>query len=447
MAATPETHYALSGGNHIAYQVADGAERDILYVPRTTTPIDLLWEDPIVARGLRRLTACGRLIMCDLRGWGSSDSIDTTQLPALQAWMDDIIAVLDAAESEQATLIAGSEAALPLMLFTATNPDRTTGLVLINAFARFLRTPETPFGIPPESAERYVELYRAMSGRGALVDYLSPTRSNEPAFRRWSTRCQRLGAGPGTAAAIYELFMRTDLSGVLPSIRVPTLVLHREGDQHVRHGHGKFLADRIPAARLVTLPGEDNEWFSGEIEPLFDEIEQFVTGIRGARRTDRVLATILFTDIVGSTERAAALGDAAWKLVREAHDELLRSHIESFGGQLIETTGDGALATFNGPARAIYCACGIRDAAESLGLTIRAGLHTGEIELMQAGIGGLAVHIGARVAALADADEVLVSAAVPPLVAGSAIRFTPRGIHQLKGVPDEWAVYSVKEGA
>ena len=184
MASTPETQYALSGGNHIAYQVADGAERDILYVPRTTTPIDLLWDDPIVARGLRRLTTCGRLIMCDLRGWGASDSIDTARLPAMQAWMDDIGAVLDAAESEQATLVASSEAALPLMLFAATNPERTTGLVLINAFACFLRTPETPFGIPSESAERYVELYRSISGRGALVDYLAPTRSSEPALRR-----------------------------------------------------------------------------------------------------------------------------------------------------------------------------------------------------------------------------------------------------------------------
>jgi class 3 adenylate cyclase len=228
---------------------------------------------------------------------------------------------------------------------------------------------------------------------------------------------------------------------------VPTLILHREGDPHVRHGHARYLADRIPGAQLVTLAGEDNEWFSGEIEPLFDEIEQFVTGIRRARRTDRVLATILFTDIVGSTERAAALGDAAWKALLESHDELLRSHIESFGGRLIQTTGDGALATFDGPARAIYCACGIRDAAPSLGLSVRAGLHTGEIELMNEGIGGLAVHIGARVAALADASEVLVSAAVPPLVAGSAIRFTPRGTHELKGIPDAWDVYRIEEGA
>src|SRR5437588_8330025 len=447
MASTPETHYVLSGGNHIAYQVADGGERDILYVPRTTTPIDLVWDDPIAARGLRRLNACGRLIMCDLRGWGASDSIETTRLPAMQAWMDDIGAVLDAAESDQATLIGGSESALPLMLFAATNPERTTGLVLINAFARFLRTPETPFGIPPEAAERYVELYRTIAGRGALVDYLSPTRSSEPAFRRWSARSQRLGAGPGTAAAIYEVFMRTDLSGVLPSIRVPTLVLYRKSDRHVRDGHARFLAERIPGAKLVALPGDDNEWFSGDIEPLFDEIEQFLTGSRRPRRTDRVLATILFTDIVGSTERAATLGDAAWKSVREAHDELLRSHIESFGGELVETAGDGALATFNGPARAIYCACGIRDAATSLGLRIRSRLHTGELELMTGRIGGLAVHIGARVAALADANEVLVSAAVPPLVAGSALRFVSRGTHELKGVPGDWAVYGVEEGA
>ena len=447
MAAPPETRYALSGGNHVAYQVANGSDRDILYAPRTTSPIDLLWDDPIVARGLRRLTTCGRLITCDLRGWGASDSIDTGQLPAMQAWMDDIGAVLDAAGADQVTLIGCSEAALPLMLFAATNPDRTTGLILFNAFARFLRDAETPFGIPPESAAHYVDLYRSIAGSGALVDYLAPTRAGEPAFRRWAARSQRLGAGPSTTAAIYDVFMRTDLTRVLPSIRVPTLVIHREGDRHVRNGHSQFLASRIPGAQLVTLPGDDNEWFSGEIEPLFDEIEQFVTGIRRAPRSDRVLATSLFTDIVGSTARAASLGDAAWRVVREAHDELLRSHIESFGGRLIDIAGDGALATFNGPARAIHCACGIRDAADAMGLGIRAGLHTGEIELIKDGIGGLAVHIGARVAALADAGEVFVSAAVPPLVAGSSLRFTPRGVHELKGVPDEWAVYRVDEGA
>jgi class 3 adenylate cyclase/pimeloyl-ACP methyl ester carboxylesterase len=447
VASEPETRYAISDGNHIAYQVSDGTDRDILYVARPTTAIDLLWDDPIVARGLRRLRACGRLILCDLRGVGSSDSIDIMRLPAMQAWIDDIGAVLDAAGSERTSLIGASEAALPSMLFAATYPDRSAGLVLINAFARFLRGPETPFGVPPEVAEQLIQIYREHSGRGGLVDYLAPSRANEPGFRRWCTSSQRLSAGPGTVAAIYDAFIHTDLSGVLSSIQAPTLVVHRERDPYVRAGHARFLADRIPSARLVTLPGDDNEWFSGEIEPLFDEIEQFVTGIRQAGRSDRVLATILFTDIVGSSERAATLGDAAWKGLRDAYHDLVRSHIQGFGGQLIETAGDGALATFDGPARAIYCACGIRDAAASLGLSIRAGLHTGEIELMKEGIGGVAVHIGARVAALADADEVLVSAAVPPLVAGSGIRFEPRGAHELKGIPGEWSILAVEEGA
>jgi class 3 adenylate cyclase/pimeloyl-ACP methyl ester carboxylesterase len=447
MAATPETRYTVSGGYHIAYQVAESADRDILYVPRMTTPIDLLWDDPIVARGLRRLMSCGRLIMCDFRGVGASDSIDATRLPAMQAWVDDIGAVLDAAGSEQATLVAGSESALPVMLFAATYPERTAGIVLINAFACFLRTSETPFAMPAETARQYVELYKTFAGAGELAGHLAPSRAGEPAFRRWLARGQRLGAGPGTAAAIYDVFMHTDLSGILPSIRVPTLILHREGDPHVRSGHARYLAERISGAQLVTLPGEDNEWFSGEIELLFDEIEQFVTGIRRARRSDRVLATILFTDIVGSSEQAATLGDAAWKGLLEAHEVLLRSHIESFGGRLVETAGDGALATFDGPARAIYCACGIRDSVVALGLRIRAGLHTGEVELRGDGIGGLAVHIGARVAALAGADEVLVSASVPPLVVGSAIRFAPRGTHRLKGIPDAWDVYTVEEGA
>jgi class 3 adenylate cyclase len=447
MASFPETQYAVSGGHSIAYQLVGEADRDILVVPRTTTPIDLVWDDPIAARALRRLTGFGRLIMCDLRGWGASDSIDSKRLPAMQAWMDDMGAVLDAASSERATIVGFSESALPPMLFAATFPDRTSGLVLVNAFARFLRGPETPFGMPEDAAERYVELYSTIAGRDALVEYLAPSRAGDAAFRRWAARCQRLGAGPGTAAAIYDVFMRTDVTGVLPSIRVPTLIVHREDDAHVRAAHSQFLADRIADARLVTLDGRDNEWFSGEIDALIDEIEQFITGIRRAPRSARVLATILFTDIVASTERAAKLEDAAWRIVREAHDELLRSHVESFGGRLVDLAGDGALATFDGPARAISCACGIRDAAQSLGLSIRAGLHTGEIELLDTGIGGLAVHIGARVAALADKDEVLVSAAVPPLVAGSGIQFGPRGTHTLKGVPGQWTVYRVEGGA
>jgi class 3 adenylate cyclase/pimeloyl-ACP methyl ester carboxylesterase len=446
VALVPETQYVLVDRSHIAYQVTEGTGRDILYVARPTTPIDLLWDDPVAARGLRRLRACGRLILCDLRGVGASDSFDSTEVPAMQEWMDGIGAVLDAAESDGATLIGASESALPSMLFAATKPKRTAGLVLINAFARFMRGPETPFGAPPEVIDRFVELYRAESGREGMGAFAAPSRQGEPAFRRWYARSQRLGGGPGVVAAMYDVFIHTDISGIVSAIQAPTLGLHRERDRYVHAGHAHFLAERVPDARLVTLPGEDNEWFSGDIEPLFDEIEQFLTGIRQARRSDRVLATILFTDIVGSSERAAAIGDATWKGVREAHHELLRSHIEGFGGRLVETAGDSGLATFDGPARAIYCACGIRDAAASLDVSIRAGLHTGEIELTDGGIAGVAVHIGARVAALADADEVLVSAAVPPLVAGSGIQFTPRGTHQLKGIPGDWDIYSVQEG-
>ena len=365
MASFPETRYVLSGGYQIAYQVLGESERDILVVPRTTTPIDLVWDDPIAARALRRLSGFGRLIMCDLRGWGASDSVDTKRLPAMQAWMDDLRAVLDAASSERATIVGFSESALPPMLFAATFPDRTAGLVLVNAFARFLRGPETPFGMPEENGRPVCRKYSAIAGRGALVEYMAPSRATDAAFRRWAARCQRLGAGPGTAAAIYNVFMRTDVTGVLPSIHAPTLIIHRKDDPHVRASHSRFLADRIAEARLVTLEGSDNEWFSGEIDLLFDEIEQFVTGIRRAPRSERVLATILFTDIVASTEHAAKLEDAAWRVVREAHDDLLRSHVESFGGRLIDMAGDGALATFDGPARAHSCACCIRDAAQS----------------------------------------------------------------------------------
>jgi class 3 adenylate cyclase len=443
----PETRYAESGDIRLAYQVTGPGARDIVLITRTYEPIDLLWDDPLAARGLRRLASMGRLIACDPRGYGSSDSVSTETMPALQAWTDDVGVVMDAAGSEQAALVASAEAGLIAILFAATYPERVSALVLINPFSRYRRGADHPWGMPAEAAERYLDLLAETTGRGPIADLVAPSRASEPTFRRWFTRCERLSAGPQTTTRVYGLFQTSDVTAVLPSVRAPTLLVRRSGDRHVREGHAQLLSERIPHANLVELPGDDHIWFAGDVEALFDRIEAFLTGARLPDSSGRKLATVLFTDIVGSTERAARLGDHAWRELLEAHDELVRGQVEGFRGRLVQTTGDGALATFDGPARAIHCAAGIRDAVKGLDLSVRAGLHTGEIELRGDDVAGLAVHIGARVAALAEADEILVSGSVPPLVAGSGIRFRGRGRHALKGVPDEWDVLSVESGA
>jgi class 3 adenylate cyclase len=447
VAVAPETRYAVGReGHHLAYQVVGEGPRDILFAAEERTPIDLLWDDPLAARALTRLAGIGRLILCDMRGFGSSDAVPFRDLPAMQAWSDDILTVLDAVESESAALVACAEPCLHVMLFAATNPARVDSLALINAFARFLRGPDTPFGLPEDRAEQYVALYRELSGRGPLVDAFAPSRAHDPIFRRWLLRSERLGGGPGEAAAVYEMFMRTDVTGVLPSIQAPTLVVRRRGDPHVRDGHGRLIAERVPDARLIELDGDDHVWCSGDVDALFDEIERFLTGVERTHAGNRVLSTILFTDIVSSTERAAQLGDADWTARLEAHDAMVAAHVGAFQGRVVKTTGDGALAVFDGPARAIHCALGIARTAPQLGLDIRAGLHTGEIELRGADIGGMAVHIGARVAALAAPGHVLVSGAVPPLVSGSGLVFDSRGSHELKGVPGPWPLFAVADG-
>ena len=443
----PETRYAKSGDLHIAYQVAGSGRRDILFPTTLWSPLDLLWEDPLAARGLRRLASMGRLVGCDLRGWGSSDTVDLEALPALQAWMDDLHVVMDEAGSEQVALIGAGEVGLVAILFAATYPDRVSALVLINAFARFRRAPGQPWGMPTDAAERYLRLYLETTGRGPIADLLAPSRAGEAGFRRWFAKCERLSGGPRSHFRIYSLFQASDVTVALPSIRAPTLVLHTTGNPHVRSGHGEMLAERIPHAKLVELPGADHVWYAGDVEVLFDQIEAFLTGVRAQASGARVLTTVLFTDLIGSTERAAQLGDRAWTALLQTHDELVGGQVEGFGGKLIKTTGDGTLAMFDGPARAIHCAAGIRDAVKTIDLSVRAGLHTGEVELRGGDVAGLAVHIGARIASLADADEILVSGSVPPLVAGSGIRFREHGRHVLKGVPEEWDVLAIESGA
>ena len=443
MAAIPETVYARDGDVHLAYQIVGESGPDLLFVPTATFPIDLLWDEPTVAGHLRRLASFSRLILTDLLGVGSSDAVPINERPAMQSWTDGLVAVLDAVRSESTSVLAMSESALPVMLLTASHPHRLRSLVLWSPFARYLRDVDYSFGMPEEALARYVDAFGDSVGTGALVDVLAPSWAGEAGKRRWYGRCERLAGGPGYRKAVLDLFLRTDVRPVLGSIQAPTLLLHRRGDRHVHGEHAQYLAERIAHARLVEFDGDDHEWFAGDSDRVLDEMESFLTGGRGARPTNRVLSTVLFTDIVGSTERATTLGDEAWATVLGAHNRAVELNVAGARGTVVKFTGDGALATFDGPARAINCGCAIRDAVADLGLTIRTGLHTGEVEMVDGDVHGIAVHIAARIMALAAPGEVLVSGAIPPLVLGSGLTFDDRGSHELKGVPDPWPVLAV----
>lgn len=443
MAVAPDTLYAHDADRHLAYQVTGSGSIDLLYLPTATFPIDLMWDEPMMSRALRRLASFSRLIATDLLGAGSSDAVSTAELPAMQAWSDGLLAVLDAAGAEQPAIYATSESALPAMLFAASYPRRVRALVLWAPYAYYLRTPGRSWALPEAALERYLGAFIEAVGTGALTDFLAPGCAEEVAFRRWWARSERLSLGPGSFGRILDTFLRTDVRGVLGSIQAPTLVLHREGDAHVRAGHALEVAAGIPGARLVELPGRDHTWFAEDPDAAVDEIESFLTGERVGTVTNRVLSTVLFTDIVDSTKRAAASGDRAWAAALDEHNHLVGRYVASYRGRLVKDTGDGVLASFDGPARAIQCALEVRDALAALGLEIRAGLHTGEVELADDDLRGIAVHIAARIMALAGAGEVLVSGAVPPLVLGAGLHFEGRGSHTLKGVPDEWPVFAV----
>ncbi len=445
MAATPETVYARDGDVNLAYQVVGDSGPDLLFVPTPRFPIDLIWDDPTVARNLRRLASFGRLILTDLLGLGSSDAVSIRDLPAMQAWTDGLLAVLDAAGSDSAAVFGMAGSALPAMLLAATHPERVRSLVLWSPYACFLRTPDQPFAMPESAYRKMHDLFVEAVGTGAATDLLAPSWSGDPAKRRWYGRGERLAGGRGYFNEISELFQRTDVRPVLDSIQAPTLVLHRRGDRFIAAGHATYVAGRIPQARLVEFDGNDHEWFAGDSETVLDEVGAFLTGARRPRPTNRVLSTVLFTDIVGSTARATALGDEAWTAILAAHDTAVGGQVAGARGTVVKFTGDGALATFDGPARAINCACAIRDAIADLGLSIRAGLHTGEVEMADGDVHGIAVHIAARIMALAGPDEVFVSGAVPPLVLGSGLSFDDRGSHQLKGMPDRWPVLAVHD--
>lgn len=426
----------------MAYQET-GQGEDVLLLSYPTTPIDLMWDEPLFARGLRRLAASHHLITADLHSWGSSD-VPGPPIPALQSWMDDVGVVLDAAGSTRASIVVLGDVAKPALLFAATYPERVSRLVLANPSVGIVAGEDFPLGFSREEVERMLEYFCSGIGHGPVARALAPSRANEGLYLQWATRAERLSLRPASVRFYAPRFMLDSVRGVLTSVKCPCLVLHRTTYVYCPIEHSRYLAERLPDAQLVELPGDDYLWCSGDVDALFDQIITFLSGGRQAPGShDRALATILFTDIVESTQRASAMGDAAWRRVLESYEHTVASHVESFRGRLVKSTGDGSLASFDGPARAIHCASAIAQSVGGLGLDIRAGIHTGEVELMNGDLGGIAVHIAARVTTHAGPGEVVVSASVPPLVVGSGIEFLERGEHELRGVPGDWKLFAV----
>ena len=453
---TPETRYARSGDVHIAYQVVGSGPIDLVFVPGWITHLELGWEDPYEAEWRRRLASFARLIIFDKRGTGLSDRVPVGELPILEERMDDVRAVMDAAGSERAALLGVSEGGSLAAMFAATYPERTEALILYGSFAR-----TGSHLMSQEELDARLEALEREWPDSVDPSIPAPSAAIDDAYRqRWRT-FMRHAASPGAAIALLRMNSQIDVREVLPSVHVPTLILYR---RDARFGHGAAawrdaaedaitprgeahaMAELISGSKLVELPGADHLPWIGEVEPFVGEVEEFLTGRRQEPEPDRVLATILFTDIVGSTARAAELGDRAWRDLVVRHNELVRRQLERFRGREVDTAGDGFLASFDGPARGIRCASAITDAVSALGLSVRAGLHTGECEVVDGKLAGIAVNIAARISALAGPDEVLVSSTVRDLVAGSHVAFTDRGAHELKGVPGTWSLYAV-EGA
>ena len=435
------TRYAKSGDLHIAYQVAGSGPIDIVYVPTWIGQIEVLTEEPTIAAFLERLTRFARLISFDRRGSGLSDP--WTGAPTLEDQIDDVLAVMDAVGSERAAMMGSLEGGPLAMTFAASHPERTTALVLYATFSRTRWAPDYDWALPDEEREEGIERLLEQWGEGGVAMRIAPSRVGDPAFREWAGKMERYAASPGTIRKIMQFVGETDVRHVLPTIRVPTLVMHRRDDGFLNVEHSRYIAQHIPGARYVELEGSDGLFSVGDSEAVLGAIEEFLTGARHEREADRVLATVLFTDIVGSTERAAELGDSQWRSLLERHDRVVRRELDRHRGRFVKSTGDGVLATFDGPARAIRAAGAISRAARPLGLEIRAGLHTGEVEVIGDDLGGLAVHIGARVMSHAGPGEVLVSSTVKDLVVGSGIDFEERGERWLKGVPGEWRLFAV----
>jgi class 3 adenylate cyclase len=443
-ATGPETRFAKAGDLSIAYQTVGTGDVDVILVPQWLSNIEQYWDHPAAAYFLRRIASFSRLIIFDKRGTGLSDAVPSTQ--TLEERMDDVIAVMDAVGCERAVLFGPSEGGPMAALFAATYPERCVSLILYGACARWLEAPDYPQGRSPELVAAYGRRWIEGWGTGASLRVLAPTLAEDERFRRWWGRFERHSVRPGMVQPIFETLGALDVRAVLPAIRVPTLILHRRGDRLIDVSNARYLAANIAGSRYVELDGEDHIYFAGDADALLDEIEEFITGSRGAHDPDHVLATVMFTDIVRSTEHAARLGDRRWHDLITDHDRLLQDRISDYRGRTIRTTGDGVLATFDGPARAIRCALAVLDAAHGLDLALRAGLHTGECRRAGNDLAGVTVHIGARIADLAQADQVLVSGTVRDLVVGSNIAFSFQGVQSLQGVPGEWRLFIVDGG-
>jgi pimeloyl-ACP methyl ester carboxylesterase/class 3 adenylate cyclase len=431
--------YATNGDLHIAYQVVGDGPIDLVYTTGIWSNLDIIWEWPAAAHYLERLASFTRLILFDMRGVGLSDR--GGQPPILELQADDVRAVMDAAGSDSAAIYGGTRGAAAALMFAASYPERVRALVLYAPVAKTVRSPDWPSAKSEEEQRAFYERFLSEMGTGENLDLQGP--SHDEHFKRWWARFERLVASPGAYMELAQVFTELDIRQVLPAIQSPTLVLHRTGDRIVAAAQGRAVAERIPGARFVELPGIDHIPFLGDWDPIVAEIEEFLTGDRSAPDPDRVLATVLFTDIVGSTEKAAALGDRLWKELLSEHRAIVRKQLAVFRATERDTAGDGFMASFDGPARAIRCAQAIAEGVRPLGIEIRAGVHTGECELVDTGLAGIAVHIAARVAASAGPGEVVVSSTVKDLVAGSGIRFSDIGRHALKGVPEEWQLYRV----
>jgi class 3 adenylate cyclase/alpha-beta hydrolase superfamily lysophospholipase len=438
---TPETKYARSGGVHVAYQVFGRGPPDLVFVPGWVSHLEYAWEEPMFARFMERLASFSRVVWFDKRGTGLSDRV--SGLPILEQRMDDLRAVMRVAKIKRPTIFGVSEGGSMSALFAATYPEQVRALILYGAFAKRIRSPAYPWAPTRREREAWVRQLEAGWGSDVELDTLAPSMARDPAFRRWFASYGRLSVSPSAAVALARMNSEIDIRGVLPSIDVPTLVLHRTGDRDVRVGNGQYLAEHIPGAKWVELPGNDHVWWVGNSDSILDEVEEFVTGVRSPRAPQRVLMTVMFTDIVGSTRQAQALGDERWADLLARHDQVIRRELVRFGGREVKSTGDGVLATFDGPARGIRCAQTIGQSMRELGLSIRVGMHTGECEVIGDDIGGIGVHIASRVAGKSKGGSVWVTSTVKDLVAGSGIQFRARGRHALKGVSPSWNLFEV----